>query len=100
MDQYDYLFVVNPIAGGVSKAPFYQFIQHEQNNSDFSYQIYETTGKNDDREIDRILTKDQFRSVIAVGGDGTLLQVAKLLQGRGYNIGVIPFGSANGMATT
>jgi len=36
--------------------------------------------------------------VVAVGGDGTVKMVAELVQGRALPLGIIPAGSANGMA--
>ena len=36
--------------------------------------------------------------IVAVGGDGTLLLVASLLINSSVKIGLMPFGSANGMA--
>lgn len=36
--------------------------------------------------------------VIAVGGDGTMNEVASALEGTGKQMGIIPFGSGNGLA--
>jgi diacylglycerol kinase (ATP) len=98
MDVQDYLFIVNPISGGLSKTSFYDLIREEGRNERFSYQIYETTGKNDEENIAKLLSAMPCRNLVAVGGDGTLLLAARLAMNTEMNLGVVPFGSANGMA--
>jgi len=42
--------------------------------------------------------KDGFDLVVAVGGDGTVNEVAQGLYGAGVKMGIIPMGSGNGLA--
>lgn len=94
----NYLFVVNPIAGGNDKTSFYEFLEREVNTSDFSYEVYETKGSEDETALKKLIRRRKPEIVIAIGGDGTLLLVAKLLINSSTKIGHFPFGSANGMA--
>lgn len=55
-------------------------------------------GKNDDASIEHHIKNLQPQRVVAVGGDGTITQVAKQILGTPIELGILPAGSANGMA--
>src|SRR5882757_4259676 len=92
------LFIVNPISGGVNKEPFLHDAQQLCNRYGITLVIFKTTGKNDKEEILKVLKKEQPDKVAAAGGDGTVLFVAICLLDSGIPLGIIPQGSANGMA--
>lgn len=94
----NYFFVVNPISGGNDKSLFYRFLEEENKNQGFTYQLYITTGINDELELQKKIKQSTPEVIIAVGGDGTLLLVAKVVKNTSIKIGLIPFGSANGMS--
>ena len=94
----DYLFVVNPISGDKNKLSFYDFIKEEIAPSAYTYEVYPTTGIDDEKVLKKIIRKRKPEVIVAVGGDGTLLLVASLLINSSVKIGLMPFGSANGMA--
>ena len=93
------LFIVNPISGGVDKEPFLKEAEALCKNYGLSYDIFKTTGVNDKEEASKILHESKPDKVISVGGDGTTLFTSILLLGTDYPMGIIPLGSANGMAT-
>lgn len=93
------LFIVNPISGGVDKEPFLKEAETLCKNYGLEYVIFKTTGVNDHEEALKILHKSKPTKVISVGGDGTTLFTSILLLGTDYPMGIIPLGSANGMAT-
>jgi diacylglycerol kinase family enzyme len=92
------LFIVNPISGGVNKEPFLKDAQQLCNRYGIALTIFKTTGKNDKEELQKILEIEQPDKIAAVGGDGTVLFSAICLLGSQYPLGIIPKGSANGMA--
>ena len=94
----NYLFVINPIAGGTDKSSFQEFLNDEIKPSSLSYEIFTTTGTDDDFKLKKIFKKLRPEVIVAIGGDGTLLLVAKIVKGSSTKIGLIPYGSANGMA--
>ncbi len=98
MPNLNYLFVINPISGGNDKSLIYKFIKEEKQRHGFSYEIYNTTAINDEGAISKLIKLHNPKVVVAVGGDGTLLLVAKILQHSPIKIGLMPFGSANGMS--
>jgi diacylglycerol kinase family enzyme len=93
-----YLFVINPISGGTDKGTLRQFIEEETRRSSLSCSVYETTGRDDEAAILQLLDNSTFGVVVAAGGDGTVMLTAKLLMDRKEVLGIIPLGSANGLA--
>ncbi len=98
MNELDYFFIINPIAGGTDKTVFYDFIHEKHFDEKFSYEIYETTGENDEVTIKKIVKGRKVEVTVVVGGDGTLLLAAMIFKHTDTRLAVIPFGSANGMA--
>lgn len=93
------LFVVNPISGGVNKEPFLKSAEALCKKYGVEYEIFKTTGKNDAQNLKQILAKFDPDKVVSVGGDGTTLFTSIVLRNSKYPLGIIPLGSANGMAT-
>jgi diacylglycerol kinase family enzyme len=60
--------------------------------------IYETTGDQDEGAIEQQLKRWLPELVVACGGDGTLNMVARQLLGTDIQMGILPLGSANGLA--
>lgn len=92
------LFVINPSSGTGLRQDAEAVISLFSEEVGFSYKIYRTTGKGDSEEIRNLIEKYRPGKVIAVGGDGTVNMVAAELIGRDICLGIIPAGSANGLA--
>lgn len=93
------LFIVNPISGGVDKEPFLNEAKELCSFYNINYKIFKTTGKNDEAEVLQLIDEFKPDKVASVGGDGTTLFTAMVLLNTNYPMGIIPLGSANGMAT-
>lgn len=95
-----YLFVVNPVAGGRDKTDFLASLEEKSQESGFSYKVFETKGEGEDEAtLRRYISESSPERVAAVGGDGTVQLVGKVLREKDIPMGIIPFGSANGLAT-
>ncbi len=92
------LFVINPSSGTGHRQDAETVISRFSEEVGFSYKIYRTTGQGDSEEIRDLIEKYRPGKVIAVGGDGTVNMVAAELIGRDIRLGIIPAGSANGLA--
>jgi len=92
------LFVVNPISGGVDKEPFLKNAKTFCEKYGIDHQIFKTTGKNDQIEVKKVVQTFKPDRVISVGGDGTTLFSSISLLDFSIPMGIIPLGSANGMA--
>lgn len=93
-----FLFVINPIAGGKQKGEWEQAIRDYFEALPHTVEIYLLGNDDDQNAIKRLLTDYQPDRVGAVGGDGTVTMLAKQLRDSEMALGIIPAGSANGMA--
>jgi diacylglycerol kinase (ATP) len=93
-----YIFIVNPISGGKSKSKLIQYLNEFclLNKVDFLIRFtqYPIHGK----EIAREYADSEANVIIAVGGDGTVNEVASSLINKNALFHVIPTGSGNGFA--
>lgn len=93
------LLIVNPISGGTDKTELTDAITDVAANKGYDIIIHETSC--DDEDIIRQkLEQLQPSRVFVAGGDGTIQQAAKLLQGTDIPLGIFPVGSANGFAVS
>ncbi len=93
------LFVVNPISGDKDKEELLSKVHSWANSSDQQIETWKTTGEDDSAKLKEQIDQHQPDSIVAIGGDGTLMLCADLLKHTGTPLGLIPGGSANGMAT-
>ncbi len=93
-----YLFVVNPGSGRNNAEPFKELINDFFKDSGDSLEIYTLPDKFDPKQIKDHILNLQPEQVIAVGGDGTITMLANILVGTEIPLGILPGGSANGMA--
>lgn len=98
-DQTKLLFVINPVSGGLDKLILKSDIEDYFTNSLFEIHFVTLTGKNDAQLLQQQIKLFNPAKVIAVGGDGTIKLVAEQLIGQEIPLGIIPAGSANGLAT-
>jgi diacylglycerol kinase (ATP) len=92
------LFVVNPISGGVDKGSFLKEATSFCDHFGLQFKVFETTGKKDKEHLLEQVREFNPDRALAVGGDGTVLFTAVALLDLGIPMGIIPLGSANGMA--
>ncbi len=92
------LFVLNPVSGGIDKEPFMASAKNICFNYNIDYQIFKLKGNDAEERFNKILKSYQPDKVVSVGGDGTVLFTAIELMNTDYGLGIIPMGSANGMA--
>lgn len=93
------LFVVNPVAGRRSNDTVLERVPELASEKHFRYQILETTGKDDGARVSQAIEQYRPDRVIAGGGDGTIQLVACNMINRNIPLGILPLGSANGLAT-
>ena len=88
-------FIVNPVSGGKDKKKVLAAIDRYLDRSAFTYEVLETEKAGDATAWARESGAD---IVVAVGGDGTVSEVATGLLGTGKALGIIPCGSGDGLA--
>ncbi|GAB3560273.1 diacylglycerol/lipid kinase family protein [Spirosoma fluminis] len=93
-----FLFAINPVSGGRDKSVWEESIQTYFANQPHTAHLFYLNGKTDDALIRERIDRHRPDCVVAVGGDGTIKDVATQLLGTDLILGVLPAGSANGMA--
>lgn len=92
------LFIVNPISGRSSKNTVVGTIASHIDTSKYDVTIRFSSYAGHATEIAEAAVKDGFDVVVAVGGDGTVNEVARALVKTDTALGIIPCGSGNGLA--
>ncbi len=92
------LFVLNPVSGGKNKIDWEPLIKKYFTGLSHTIEFFVLSGKDDSGSLQYWFEKFQPERVVAVGGDGTISLVAKQLLGKEMALGILPAGSANGMA--
>jgi diacylglycerol kinase (ATP) len=92
------LLIVNPIAGDSEKDIIITSVENEAVNRDYKFKLYKTTGNDDKKAIESLLKEYKPSRVFVAGGDGTIALVAQCVYEKEIILGIIPAGSANGMA--
>ena len=88
-------FLVNPISGGKDKSGILAAVRKHLDGSLYSAEFVQTERAGQAEELARTCQAD---IVVAVGGDGTVSEVARGLLGTGKTLGIIPCGSGDGLA--
>ncbi|HEY1025404.1 MAG TPA: diacylglycerol kinase family protein [Sphingobacteriaceae bacterium] len=92
------LFIINPISGGKSKASFTDLADSCLDHNIFTpkYVFSESVGHAHQLAANAVAGDTDI--VVAVGGDGTINEVASAVENSGKIMGIIPCGSGNGLA--
>lgn len=94
-----YILVINPISGDVDKTEIVEKTIAIANEMSIDIVVYETNGKNDEEEILKLYLAINPERILIAGGDGTIKMVGEVLEQYDVVFGIIPAGSANGLAT-
>ena len=92
------LFIINPISGGKDKQGFEKeankYLDHQLFDAHFAF----TQKANHGAELAADAIRSNYDVIVAVGGDGTVNEIAKTLVDSPVILGIIPEGSGNGLA--
>ena len=90
--------IINPISGGIKKLSLPDFILSNVDQSYFNIRSFFTQSAQHAKELARESVRSKADIVVAVGGDGTINNVAEAVAGSEVQFGIIPMGSGNGLA--
>jgi diacylglycerol kinase (ATP) len=91
------LFIINPGAGK-NKTDWEKEIHVFFSGTPHQVELFKLPEHTDKSTIEKKISAFSPDRLVAVGGDGTLKLVVESLKGKSIPIGVLPAGSANGMA--
>lgn len=92
------VFIVNPVSGGRKKDKFDSWVKELLDPAKYEAEVLFTNGPGHACELTTDALKRGVKKLIAVGGDGTVNEVGRMLLHSDAQLGIIPFGSGNGLA--
>jgi len=92
----NYSFIINPNSGNNKRKNIIYKILHKYPSDKITVTVTEYAGHA--AKLAQQELKNGTANIIAVGGDGTVNEVASQLVGSEANFGIIPMGSGNGFA--
>lgn len=91
-------FIVNPNSGTGNKQETIKLIEKLVDSNQFIAEIHQTRYSGHGRELAMEFARQNYYAVVAVGGDGTVNEIASSLTHTNTALGIIPVGSGNGLA--
>lgn len=96
--QKNIAFIINPISGTANKRKIVKLIDQYVDREQWAPCVVYTEYKGHATELAQQYAAMGFEAVVAVGGDGTVNEVASGLRHTQTALGIIPIGSGNGFA--
>ena len=91
-------FIINPIAGTGKQLDITNKIKKLLEKDRFNFDVDITERPNHATELSKKAIKENYKLVVAIGGDGTVSECAKALIGSETALSIIACGSGNGFA--
>lgn len=91
--------ILNPVAGQSEPDEICALLNRAQDQGLWYFDLYETTGEQDLKQVVLNALQEEYDMVVACGGDGTVSGVADGLAGSDVPMGVLPGGTVNAFAT-
>ena len=92
------LIIINPASGTNSKKEFVKLFDKYLDRDKYDFSIEFTNHPGHATRLAQSAVLNSFKNVIAVGGDGTINEIARALIHTEVALGIIPSGSGNGLA--
>lgn len=91
-------FIINPISGTQSKEQILKWLDERLDKEKYIPEVIYTEWAGHGVEIATQKAKEDTFAVVAIGGDGTINEIARALVHTKTALGIIPCGSGNGLA--
>ncbi|RUT79183.1 diacylglycerol/lipid kinase family protein [Ancylomarina longa] len=92
------LVIINPVSGTGKQKGIEKLLNQYLNPARFALDIRYTQYAKHGMELAKEAIAESFDAVLAVGGDGTVNEIASILTGTDVALGILPCGSGNGLA--
>ncbi|WP_221394832.1 diacylglycerol kinase family protein [Dyadobacter sp. NIV53] len=98
----DYLFILNPTSGTSigqnvdAVAKTIDTFSHKYGNK--AHILFTEARSHATELVEENLKSEKWKAIVAVGGDGTVNEIARPLVNHSIPIGILPLGSGNGLA--
>lgn len=91
-------FIINPISGTQSKEQILKWVNERLDPKKYVQEVIYTERAGHAVEIAAQKAQEGVHAVVAIGGDGTINEIARSLVHTKTALGIIPCGSGNGLA--
>lgn len=91
-------FIVNPISGTQNKESLINSLDTIIDKHKYTWEVLRTESSGHGEELASKAAQQGAHIVVAVGGDGTMNEVARALVHTDTALAIVPFGSGNGLA--
>lgn len=98
MEKTKLLFIANPISGTHDKQPIIDSLPQFLDAGRFSWDVVWTNHRGHAAELASQASDEGVDVCVAIGGDGTVNEVARSLRHSHTALAIIPMGSGNGLA--
>ena len=98
MAKRNIVFIANPISGTQGKEDIVQMIPRFLDKDKFDFQVARTEYAGHATSLAKEFVEKGCDAVVAIGGDGTVNEIARALVHTPVALGIIPCGSGNGLA--
>lgn len=92
------IFIINPISGHHNKNNFPNLVEKYIDKNKYEHKFVFTEYAGHATELTIKAIEDEYDFIAAVGGDGTINEIAKCLIGKRQVLVIVPLGSGNGLA--
>lgn len=92
------LFIINPISGDIKKSNLANLIPKHLDLNQFEWEIANTERAGHATHIAKEALTQNIDIIVAVGGDGSINEIAKSIINSNIILAFIPLGSGNGLA--
>lgn len=90
--------IINPLSGGKNKSFIPELIRRGLSDMGWNISYFITHSETETIERARLSVDEKVYAIIVVGGDGTINNIARFIAGTDVFLGIIAFGSGNGLA--
>lgn len=97
-DKKKIVFIINPISGTQGKEQILKWIEEDLDKEQYIREIIYTEYAGHAVELAAQKADEGAYAVVAIGGDGTINEIARSLVHTQTALGIIPCGSGNGLA--
>lgn len=95
-----YYYIINPASGNGKINKIQNKLKSKLREFNIAGDFVKTTGKGDALKLTKLALQQGYKTIVAVGGDNTVNEVAQGILNTNAVLGVIPIGNTNYLAKT
>ncbi len=93
-----YYYIINPASGGGRINKVQDKLKDRLKELGIAGEFVKSTGPGDIQKLTRMAIDKGYKTIVAVGGDGTINEIINAIDEPGIALGIIPLGSTNELA--